>query len=447
MGMHPYGKPTMVDRIYELIHVAEDGSLWHDMKYFAYHYSRDTTLAQAFGEHFGRPARDPKLGDKSLDPFYCDVAASIQKVTEEILFKMARFLRKETGSKNLCLAGGVALNSVANYKIWHQERIFDDIYVHPAPGDDGGAVGAAYWAYNHVLGQPRGPVLTTPYLGSEYSDAKTEASLRKHDIAFEKIEDDQAFYDFCARSLMDGMVCGWFAFGLPSAHWPEPGVLANAMRQRMLNTAPIRFTRQSASIPTSAGAAIDASGEPLPAQTVATCRKADAVLLGAVGGPKWDVPGTSVRPELGLLGIEVRLPVHVDLHPPLVFEDGRQRRDFVHVRDVARACRLALEAPEAAGKAINIGSGESRSVLEVANALAAATGNRHLAPHVTGKHRAGDIRHCFADISLARRILGFEPQVAFEDGLADLADWLSGQIAVDAVDQATEELSRRGLVA
>jgi dTDP-L-rhamnose 4-epimerase len=132
---------------------------------------------------------------------------------------------------------------------------------------------------------------------------------------------------------------------------------------------------------------------------------------------------------------------------PLVFEDGRQRRDFVHVRDVARACRLALESPAAAGRAINVGSGESRSVLDVAEALAAATGKQHLTPHVTGQYRAGDIRHCFADISLARRLLGFEPEVAFGDGLAELAEWLGGQIAVDSVDRATEELARRGLVA
>ncbi|MCK6446325.1 MAG: carbamoyltransferase [Planctomycetes bacterium] len=209
MGMHPYGKPRYVDKIYEIIDVAEDGSLWHDMKYFAYHYSRDNTLEEAFGKHFGKPPRDPKLGDKSLDPYYCDMAASIQVVTEQILFKMARYLRKETGMKNLCLAGGVALNSVANYKIWHQEHIFDDIYVHPAPGDDGGCVGAAYWAYNHVLNQPRGPVLKTPYLGSEYTDAQIEAFLKKYDIAYTKIEKNEEFYDFVAKKLVEGAVCGW----------------------------------------------------------------------------------------------------------------------------------------------------------------------------------------------------------------------------------------------
>jgi carbamoyltransferase len=209
MGMHPYGKPVHVDKIYELINVAEDGSLWHDMKYFAYHYSRDLTLTDAFGEHFGRPARDPKLQDKSLDPYYCDMAASIQKVTEEVLMKMACHLHELTGLDSLCLAGGVALNSVANFKIL-RDGPFENVYIHPAPGDDGGCVGAAYWAYNHVLDQPRGPALDHAYLGSEYSDAEIEEFLLKNDIAFEKIEDDEEFYDFVARALVDGMVCGWY---------------------------------------------------------------------------------------------------------------------------------------------------------------------------------------------------------------------------------------------
>jgi carbamoyltransferase len=209
MGMHPYGKPTMCDKIYELIEVAPDGSLWHDMRYFAYHFSRNSTLAPAFEQHFGRPARDPKKSDKSLDPFYCDMAASIQRVTEEIVLKMAQHAHELTGSKRLCMAGGVALNSVANYKILRNGP-FEDIYIHPAPGDDGGAVGAAYWAYNHLLKQPRGPALEHAYLGSEYSDQEIEAFLRKHDIAFTKHDDDEAFFDFVARALVDGKVCGWY---------------------------------------------------------------------------------------------------------------------------------------------------------------------------------------------------------------------------------------------
>ncbi len=106
MGMHPYGKPRHVDKIYEILHVADDGSLWHDMRYFAYHYSTNDTLTEAFEKHFGRPRRDPKLSDKSLDPFFCDMAASIQRVTEEIMLKMVRHLHELSGGmKHLCLAG------------------------------------------------------------------------------------------------------------------------------------------------------------------------------------------------------------------------------------------------------------------------------------------------------------------------------------------------------
>ena len=209
MGMHPYGKPRYTDQIQELIHVSEDGSLWHDMRYFAYHYSRDTTLTDKFSNHFGRPPRDPKLQDKSLDPFYCDIAASIQVVTEEILLKMITCLHESTGLKKLCLAGGVALNSVANYKLLRRGP-FADVYIHPAPGDDGGSVGAAYWAYNHVLDQPRGPALDHAYLGSEYSDEEVEAFLKRHDIAHERIEENEAFFDFVANRLAEGQVCGWF---------------------------------------------------------------------------------------------------------------------------------------------------------------------------------------------------------------------------------------------
>ena len=209
MGMHPYGEAKYVDEIYKLVEVGEDGSLWHNMKYFAYHYSRNSTLADAFGEHFGKPPRDPKLQDKSLDPYYCDMAASIQVVTEQILLKMLTHLQKETGMKNCCLAGGVALNSVANFKNLVNGP-FENIYIHPAPGDDGGSVGAAYWAYNHLLGQPRGPVLEHAYLGSWYTDEQIQDFLEKNNIEYTKIEDDEEFFQFAAQALADGKVCGWF---------------------------------------------------------------------------------------------------------------------------------------------------------------------------------------------------------------------------------------------
>jgi dTDP-L-rhamnose 4-epimerase len=133
--------------------------------------------------------------------------------------------------------------------------------------------------------------------------------------------------------------------------------------------------------------------------------------------------------------------------PPLIFEDGCQRRDFVHVRDVARACMAALERPEAAGEVLNIGSGTSRTVLEVAVSLARALGCPQLHPHVTGRYRLGDIRHCFADMSRARQVLDFVPQEDFEGSLAELAQWVASAGALDRVDQATRELEERGLVA
>lgn len=131
--------------------------------------------------------------------------------------------------------------------------------------------------------------------------------------------------------------------------------------------------------------------------------------------------------------------------PPLVFEDGRQRRDFVSVHDIARACILAIEEEAAVGHVFNIGSGRNYNVREIAERVAHALGKQHIVPEITGKYRVGDIRHCFADISLARQLLGYQPRVTLDAGLAELVDWLDGQDATDRVDQASAELAQRGL--
>ena len=131
-------------------------------------------------------------------------------------------------------------------------------------------------------------------------------------------------------------------------------------------------------------------------------------------------------------------------HPPLIFEDGLQRRDFVSVYDVVQACCLAMETPEAAGRAFNVGSGESYTVREVADMMGAVLG-RGGEPEVCGKYRVGDIRHCFADISLARQVLGYRPRVRLQDGLGELAEWLRHQTAFDRVADASRELASRGL--
>jgi dTDP-L-rhamnose 4-epimerase len=121
-------------------------------------------------------------------------------------------------------------------------------------------------------------------------------------------------------------------------------------------------------------------------------------------------------------------------------------RDFVSVYDVARACRLALERPEAAGQAINVGSGVPLTVREVAERAVRAIGHSGIEPEITGKYRAGDIRHCFGEISLARTLLGYEPQMTLERGLDDLAAWLEGQAAIDRGVEARQELAARGLM-
>ena len=129
---------------------------------------------------------------------------------------------------------------------------------------------------------------------------------------------------------------------------------------------------------------------------------------------------------------------------PLVFEDGLQQRDFVSVRDIAQACRRALVADAATGLAINVGSGRACTVRQVADLLAGVLGVP-IEPEIAGKYRIGDIRHCVADITLARQVLDYQPELSLESGLIELADWLQGQVAVDRVAEASAELAARGL--
>jgi dTDP-L-rhamnose 4-epimerase len=148
------------------------------------------------------------------------------------------------------------------------------------------------------------------------------------------------------------------------------------------------------------------------------------------------------NPYTGVLAIfATRL---LNERPPRIFEDGEQQRDFVSVHDVARAFVLALETDGADGRAVNIGSGRAVTVRELARRLGEVVG-RELEPEVTGEFRVGDIRHCFADVRLARETLGYEPRVELDEGMAELAQWLEGQTAIDRVDTAAAELAKRGL--
>lgn len=149
------------------------------------------------------------------------------------------------------------------------------------------------------------------------------------------------------------------------------------------------------------------------------------------------------NPYTGVLAIFASR--YLNNKPPLIFEDGEQKRDFVSVYDIVQACCLALEASEAPGRVFNIGSGRAYTVREIAGRIAKVLGKAYLQPEITGKYRVGDIRHCFADIQLAQSLLGYSPQVGLEEGLLELAEWLDGRHAFDYVDAAAGELARRGL--
>jgi dTDP-L-rhamnose 4-epimerase len=184
--------------------------------------------------------------------------------------------------------------------------------------------------------------------------------------------------------------------------------------------------------------------------------KYDQERLCMVVGRAYNIPAVAMRffnvygtrqalsnPYTGVLAIFAsRL---LNNQPPLINEDGYQQRDFVSVYDVARACRLALEVPEAAGQVFNVGSGNAYTIREIAARMSPLLGKEYIQAEITGKYRMGDIRHCFADISLARDVLGYAPRVELEEGLTELAEWLKRQIAVDHLPTATAELAMRGL--
>ncbi|MDP2914243.1 MAG: carbamoyltransferase [Candidatus Aminicenantes bacterium] len=230
MGMAPYGVPKYMDKIYDhLIRVADDGSFRMNMDHFSYHYSDEKTFNSRFVDLFG-PPRDPKMhfftsqtrfpsyfGEKPADfdeqcrlnEHYADVAASIQKVTEEIILKLARDLHRRTGLTKLCMAGGVALNSVANGRILN-ETPFEDLFIQPAAGDSGGALGAALHVHHALLGKPRNFRLEHAYWGKAYSGSEIQSFLDGQNIKYERFSDDDKLLDRLVDDLVGGKVVGWY---------------------------------------------------------------------------------------------------------------------------------------------------------------------------------------------------------------------------------------------
>jgi carbamoyltransferase len=230
MGMAPYGRPLYAEKIMDkLIRISPDGSFRLNMDYFSYHYSDEKTFNSKFEGLFGKP-RNPEMhfftsrmrypsyfGDRPLNSgqlcrqneHYADVAASIQSVTEEVLLKIVRSLHQETGLSKLCLAGGVALNSVANGRIL-RETPFRELFIQPAAGDGGGALGAALYAYHGLLGRPRTFVLEHAYWGQAYKEKEIEEFLKQSGHRYESMADEPSLVDRVVAALLKQKVVGFF---------------------------------------------------------------------------------------------------------------------------------------------------------------------------------------------------------------------------------------------
>ncbi|MCA9734487.1 carbamoyltransferase [candidate division KSB1 bacterium] len=210
MGLAPYGEPKYVQLIKDhLIDIKEDGSFKMDMSYFNYCVGL-TMTGSKFHKLFGGPPRKPetKLTQREMD-----LARSVQDVVEEVILKMGRHIRKTTGMKNLCLAGGVALNCVANGKLL-REKVFDDIWIQPAAGDAGGALGAALLTWYQYLGnsrsiQPMSDSMQGAYLGPEFKNGQIEAFLKTNNIAHQRLEENEVS-KVVADLISNENVIGWF---------------------------------------------------------------------------------------------------------------------------------------------------------------------------------------------------------------------------------------------
>jgi carbamoyltransferase len=222
MGMAPYGQPRFIDEVRKVIDFGDDGSFWLNMDYFSFHHSLERTFSSKFEQLFGEP-RDPRAeffterdqigfeGDErqlERNRYFADLAASVQRVTEEAIISMARYLHARTGMANLSLAGGVAYNSVANGRLL-RETPFERLYVQPAAGDSGGALGAALYAYHVLLGQPRRFVMEHAYWGQSFEPGQIKQALEEAGTRFEYFERQDALLDRVASALAGGQVIGW----------------------------------------------------------------------------------------------------------------------------------------------------------------------------------------------------------------------------------------------
>ena len=204
MGLSPYGNPIYYDNFKKIVDVKEDGSIEFDMDYFDYHYKL-TMPGKKFVEQFG-PVRKP---DDEVTQNHKDIAASLQKITEEIIFKMLNHLYNETKMENLCMAGGVALNSVANGKIT-KNTPFKNVWIQPAASDAGASLGAAAYACNVIFGSKRKYAMKSAYLGPSFPAEYIKEFLDKNKIMYKKFKSDDALVKLAARLIYENNVIGWF---------------------------------------------------------------------------------------------------------------------------------------------------------------------------------------------------------------------------------------------
>ena len=205
MGLAPYGEPRFFDRMMEhLVRVAPDGSFALNMKYFSFDAAL-TMTDRRLERFFGQARREP---ESELTQFHKDVAASLQKATDTVMVALARHAERVSSSKNLCMAGGVALNCVSNSKIL-SETSFENIFVQPAAGDAGGAVGAAFYLYNTVMRNPRTYEMRDAFLGPEYSDDAIERLLEAQGAPYRKLGREELLQE-TSRLIADQQVVGWF---------------------------------------------------------------------------------------------------------------------------------------------------------------------------------------------------------------------------------------------
>jgi carbamoyltransferase len=226
MGMAPYGRPNRVEDIYKVFEVSKDGSFRLNMDYFSFHHSTSRTFNGKFISLFGEsrvhesdfytPTTHPDKGHPKWDDttalrnqHYADIAASIQYVTEEALLEMANYAYKRTGLKNLCMAGGVALNSVANGRIL-RETPFEGVWIQPAAGDSGGALGAALYVYHVLLGQPRKFVMEHAYWGQSFSPDEVKTAIEATGRAYRYEEDQERLAELMVEDMLAGKVISLF---------------------------------------------------------------------------------------------------------------------------------------------------------------------------------------------------------------------------------------------